>query len=193
MNEMMIQAVGFVAVAFYIISYQMRSNRKLFFFQLMGCLIFLVQFILLGAYTGALGLAVNILRNLLLLKVNDWPWVRSKATLGVIIILLVGITIFTWDGWISLLPFISVSVTCIGYWTNSAKEIRLSQLIGSPCTLVYDALIRSWGGLLSEAMTLASIIISICRFGWSGMDSKVSATEKSSKEGSKSFSLINVK
>ena len=84
-------------------------------------------------------LLLMILRNLLLLKVNDWPWVRSKKTLGAIIILLVGITVFTWDGWISLLPFISVSVTCIGYWTNSAKDIRLSQLIGSPCTLVYDA------------------------------------------------------
>lgn len=62
-----------------------------------------------------------ILRNLLLLKVNDWPWVRSKKTLGALIILLVGITVFTWDGWISLLPFISVSVTCIGYWTNSRR------------------------------------------------------------------------
>ena len=193
MNEMMIQAVGFVAVAFYIISYQMRSNRKLFLFQLMGCLIFLIQFILLGAYTGALGLAVNILRNLLLLKVNDWPWVRSKKTLAAILVLLVGITVFTWDGWISLLPFISVSVTCIGYWTNSAKEIRLSQLIGSPCTLLYDGLVRSWGGLLAEAMTLASIIISIRRFGWSGMDSKISGAEKSSEKGSKSLSFINVK
>ena len=134
-----------------------------------------------------------ILRNLLLLKVNDWPWVRSKKTLGAIIILLVGITIFTWDGWISLLPFISVSVTCIGYWTNSAKEIRLSQLIGSPCTLVYDSLVRSWGGLLAEAMTLASIIISICRFGWSGMDSAVDSKETSSEKGSKSLSYINAK
>lgn len=186
---MMIQAVGFVAVAFYIISYQMRFNKKLFFFQLMGCLIFLIQFILLGAYTGALGLAVNILRNLLLLKVNDWPWVKSKVTVGTIIVLLMGITIFTWDGWISLLPFISVSVTCIGYWTNSAKEIRVSQLIGSPCTLVYDALIRSYGGLVAEAMTLASIIISIARFGWADMDTALDSTEKSSKEGSRSLSL----
>lgn len=76
-------------------SFMRGSNRKLFFFQLMGCLIFLIQFILLEAYTGALGLAVNILRNLLLLKVNDWPWVRSKKTLAAILVLLTELGLFT--------------------------------------------------------------------------------------------------
>jgi hypothetical protein len=190
-RELLIQAVGFTGVAMYLISYQMRSNKKLFMFQLMGCLIFLVQFILLGAYTGAVGLAVNILRNLLLLKAKEWPWVKSKITLSALLVLLIGTTALTWDGWISLLPFISISVTCVGYWTDSAKHIRLSQLLGSPWTLVYDGLVSSWGGLISEAMSLASIIISIRRFGWNSMDSRVEGSEDKSMEGQGSLSLIN--
>ena len=83
---------------------------------------------------GAVGLAVNILRNLLLLKVKEWPWVKSKITLSALLALLIWTTALTWDGWISLLPFISISVTCVGYWTDSAKHIRLSQLLGSPWT-----------------------------------------------------------
>ena len=70
-------------------------QQKLFMFQLMGCLIFLVQFILLGAYTGAVGLAVNILRNLLLLKAKEWPWVKSKITLSALLVLLIGTTALT--------------------------------------------------------------------------------------------------
>ena len=169
MSELAIQAIGFVGVAFFIASYQIKSNRALFACQLTGCIIFCIQFFIMGAYTGALSLIINIIRNVLLLKARDWLWVKSKITLAVIIALLAGITVYTWAGWMSLLPFVSVAVTSIGYWTNNAQKIRLSQFIGAPCTLVYDILIRSWGGVLSESITLMSIIISVVRFGWKEM------------------------
>lgn len=175
MSETLIQIIGFIAMAFFIISYQIRSNRTLFLCQLLGCCLFCLQFCIMGAYTGALGLLVNIARNVLLLKADDWPWVRRGTTLLGIILLLLVMTVYTWAGWISLLPFISVAVTCVGYWTDNAQKIRLSQLIGSPCTLLYDLMIRSWGGVLSETITLLSIIISIFRFGWANLDKKEAA------------------
>jgi len=42
MNDLVVQAVGFVGMAFFIISYQIRSNRALFLCQLMGCIVFLI-------------------------------------------------------------------------------------------------------------------------------------------------------
>lgn len=166
MREFLIQAVGFAGVAFFIASYQMRSNRRLFMLQLAGCLIFVAQFSLLGAYTGALSLMVNVIRNTLLLKIDEWKWVKSRLTMAAIITLLALVTALTWAGPLSILPFISVGVTTIGYWTNNAQKIRLSQMIGSPFTLVYDALIHSWGGAVNESIALLSILISIFRFGW---------------------------
>jgi len=120
----------------------------------------------MGAYTGAISLIVNIIRNVLLLKSNVWKWAKSKSTLYIILLLLTLMTAYTWAGWISLLPFVSVAVTTIGYWTHNAQKIRLSQLIGSPCTLIYDLIIRSWGGAISEGIAIVSILISIYRFGW---------------------------
>ena len=169
MSDFTIQLIGFVGVAFFIISYQIKSNRALFLFQLIGCLIFCTQFFIMGAYTGALSLLVNVVRNILLLKVKDWQWVKSRYTLAAILVALVAITAFTWAGPLSLLPFISVGVTTIGYWTNNAQKIRLSQMIGSPTVLVYDFLIRSWGGVLNETIVIISIIVSIARFGWKNM------------------------
>ena len=169
MNEYMIQGIGFIGVALFIASYQIRSNRALFLCQLMGCIVFCVQFFLMGAYTGAISLIVNIARNLLLLKSNDWKWAKSQVALAAIIVLLLVMTIYTWAGWISVLPFASVSVTSIGYWTQNAQKIRLSQLFGSPCTLLYDILVHSWGGAVSEGIAILSIIISILRFGWKNL------------------------
>ena len=170
MSEFWIQAIGFVGVALFIISYQIRSNRALFLCQLLGCLVFCLQFFLMGAYTGAIGLIINIVRNLLLLKADSWKWAKSKATMAVIILLLGVMTVYTWAGWKSLLPFISVAVTTVGYWTNNAQKIRLSQLIGSPCTLAYDLIVRTWGGALSEAIAIVSILFSIYRFGWRNLN-----------------------
>lgn len=169
MSETMIQIIGFTGVAFFIASYQMRANRMLFLFQLIGCLIFIAQFSLMGAYTGALSLMVNVLRNFLLLKIGKWKWVESKITLSAVLILLAGVTAYTWAGWISLLPFLSVGISSIGYWTNNAQKIRLSQLCGSPWSLVYDALIGSWGGALNESIALLSILVSIYRYGWNDL------------------------
>ena len=170
MSDFWIQAIGFVGVALFIISYQIRSNRALFLCQLLGCLVFCLQFFLMGAYTGAIGLIINIVRNLLLLKADSWKWAKSKATMSVIILLLGVMTAYTWAGWKSLLPFISVAVTTVGYWTNNAQKIRLSQLIGSPCTLAYDLIVRTWGGALSEAIAIVSILFSIYRFGWRNLN-----------------------
>ena len=166
MGDIIIQAVGFFGVALFMASYQIRSNRALFLCQMLGCMVFCFQFFLLGAYTGALTLVVNAARNYLLIKSSCWKWARSKAVLIFIIALLAAISLSTWDSWVSMLPFASVTATSIGYWTNNAQKIRISQLIGSPLVLVYDALIHSWGGVLNESLTLASILISIVRFGW---------------------------
>lgn len=169
MSELAVQAIGFAGVAFFIASYQIKSNKALFLCQMIGCAIFCVQFFIMGAYTGALSLIINIIRNLLLIKIKDWKWVGSKVTMFAILAVSVGVTAYTWDGWISLLPFILVAATTVGYWSNNARKIRLSQFVGSPCVLLYDILIHSWGGVLNETITLTSIIISVIRFGWKEM------------------------
>ena len=169
MNEYIVQGIGFVGVALFIISYQIKSNRALFLCQMLGCIVFCIQFFIMGAYTGAISLIVNIVRNLLLLKSNVWKWARSRVTVSVILLLLTLMTAYTWAGWVSLLPFASVAVTTIGYWTHNAQKIRLSQLFGSPCTLTYDLIIHSWGGALSEGIAIASILVSIYRFGWKNL------------------------
>ena len=166
MIEIVLQGIGFIGTALFIVSYQIRSNRALFLCQLLGCTAFCVQFFLMGAFTGAISLIINIARNILLIKAKDWKWARSRITMFVILILLAAGTFFTWAGPESLLPFASVAVTTVGYRTHNGQKIRLSQLFGSPCYLIYDIIVHSWGGAVSESVAIISILVSIHRFGW---------------------------
>ena len=166
MSDLAIQMIGFVGAAIFALSYQIKASRGLLLYQLVGCIVFALQFLLIGAFTGAISLTINVIRNLLLYESKDWKWVRCKGTLSIIIVLMSAMTVYTWSGWRSLLPFAATVVTSIGYWTTNAQKIRSSQLFSAPCQLLYDALVHSWGGVLNETVTLISIIISIIRFGW---------------------------
>lgn len=170
MREVLIQGIGFVGVIFYIVSYQVKSNRGLYFCQILGSVSFTVQFILLGGIIGSLGLLITILRNFLLSRIEAWPWVKSKMVAAGIIVLSTAATLCTWDGWLNLLPWLAVTGSTIGYWTNNARTIRLSNLIcSSPCWLLYDIAVGSIGGIVSELITLCSILVSIYRYGWKAL------------------------
>jgi len=44
-SEYLVQGIGFVGVALFIISYQIKSNRALFLCQMLGCIVFCLQFL----------------------------------------------------------------------------------------------------------------------------------------------------
>lgn len=169
-NPIIIQGIGFVGVLFFILSYQIKSNKMLFLMQLLGTVTFCCQFLLLGATSGAANLIGIIVRNALLMKYRDWAWIRSKWTEIIFLLFFTIAFIATWQGPISLLPYAAVVGTTIAYWTDNAQKIRLGNLVcGSPCWLAYDSLIGSWAGVLNESITLGSILVSIWRYGWKAM------------------------
>ena len=72
---------------------------------------------------------------------------------------------------VSILPVVGTVSGTIGCWTNNAKKIRITNLaVNSPCMLLYDVLVRSWGGVLNESIAMLSIVISVMRFGWKALD-----------------------
>jgi len=169
--EFLIQLLGILGLLAFVLSYQIRSNRALFLMQSLGALLFCIQFVLLGALSGCLSLLAVILRNCLLAKRRDWKWVENKSLELLFCGLFLLILPFSWTGLLSLLPFIASVGSTLAYWTGSAKNIRLANLFcACPAWLIYDVLVGSWGGALNECITLASIILSIKRFGWKALE-----------------------
>lgn len=186
-ETLIIQGIGFIGVACFILSYQIKSNKALYLMQMAGSGLFCVQFLLMGAYSGCLNLVVIMIRNILLTKADDWKWIQWKGWVGVITAVCIVILYFTWAGPLSLLPFIALVAATIGYWTNNAQKIRLANLVVScPAWLVYDIAVGSIGGVINEIVTMGSIVVSIYRYGWKNMNDpdfgKKSATPDEDQE-----------
>ena len=164
------QSFGIISTAFFLFSYQVKSNKSLYLMQAAGCGTFAIQYLLLGAYSGCLSQVFVIVRNLLLSKYNQWAWVRSRAWVPVFIIIALIITRLTWNGPLSLIPLLVMISGTIGLWTNNAGLIRLVGLTFiSPPWIVYDCVIGAYSAIINEVLVIVFVLYSIYRFGWRQM------------------------
>ena len=170
MSDFFIQGIGWIGTLAYLLSYQVKSNRGLYFLCTIGSLAFTVQFMLMGAYTGSITLLISLAQTLMLMRYNEWAWVRWKGWVVIFNILFLIVLVFTWDGPMSLLATVPSLVSTVTMWTNNAGIMRLNGLlVGGPCWIVYDIILGSWAGIATEIITVASSLLSIYRFGWKNL------------------------
>ena len=170
MTFVIAQCFGIISTIFFLLSYQVRSNKALYLMQAAGCGTFAIQYLLLGAYSGCLSQAFVIVRNLMLSRYNQWAWVRARGWVSVFILIAVIITLFTWSGPLSLIPLLVMVSGTIGLWTNNAGLIRLVGLTFiSPPWIIYDYMIGAYSAIINEVLVMIFVLSSIARFGWRQM------------------------
>jgi len=170
MENILIQAVGVLGTVLYFLSYQCKSNKKLFRIQFLSYVMYTSHLLLLGAMTGGVSYVINIMRSLFLGSGNEK--LKSRTACAVLCALQLIALATTWSGWISLLPVAANIASTIGGYTHNARKIRVAGLfINSPLWIIYDILVGSWAGVLDEAVSDVSMVISIVRYGWKELDS----------------------
>ena len=171
----LIQAVGLAGTAVFFASYQCKSNQKLFRVQFVSYLLYTIHLILLGAVTGGISYLLNMLRSFCLGSRDRR--LHGKPACAVLCLLQLAALACTWSGWMSLLPVAANLATTIGGYTHNPKKLRIAGMfINSPLWIIYDVMVGSWAGILDEAVSELSMIISVARFGWKELD-KAEPTE----------------
>lgn len=169
MRYLLIQGIGFTGTFLFFLSYQCKSNRQLFRVQFISYLCYTVHFLMLGAITGGISYILNAIRSFCLGSKN--AFLKGK-TMCAVLCLLQLITLFlTWENWWSLLPVIANIAATVGGYTYNPRTIRVvAMAMNSPLWIIYNLIVGSWAGVLDEIITEASILISICRYGWKNLD-----------------------
>lgn len=168
-NHIFIQVIGFVGTVLFFVSFQCKNNKNLFRVQFLSYLFYTIHLILLGAFTGGISYIINTFRSLCL--GSRWEFAQRKEMCVFICLLQIAALYFTWSGWISILPVAANIATTIGGYTHNARKIRLAgMLINSPLWIIYDVIVGSWAGILDEAVSEASMVLSIIRYGWADLD-----------------------
>ena len=166
---MWIQLIGVAGTLLFFLSYQCRSNRNLFRVQLLSYLFYTAHLLLLGALTGGVSYMINTLRSFCL--GSRWKFAHSQGMCAIICAMQLAALALTWSGWVSILPVAANIAATLGGYTHNPRKIRIAGMfVNSPLWIVYDVCVGSWAGLLDEAVTEGSMILSIVRFGWKDLD-----------------------
>ena len=169
MKNIGVQIIGFCGTLLFFSSYQCKDNRKLFRVQFVSYLVYTLHLMLLGAVTGGVSYIINTFRSFCL--GSRWKFAKSRMMCAAICLMQVLALALTWAGWISLLPVAANIAATIAGYTRNGRTIRVvGMLVNSPMWMVYNLICGSMAGVLDEAVTEVSMLVSIMRFGWKNLD-----------------------
>lgn len=159
----LVQGIGFLGMACTVLAFQCKQYRKLVGLRGATELLFGLQYILLGAYSGAAVDFLGCLRNWVFLEC-DRKGKPLRFWRFLFCLIFVGVALLTWAGPKSLLSAVAKVASTIAYGSSNPRLIRLITLCSSSCWLIYNALVFSLAGIVCEVITLVSLLIGILRF-----------------------------
>lgn len=169
MKTIFIQAIGFLGTALFFLSYQCKSNKRLFRVQFASYLCYTTHLLMLGAVTGGISYILNTLRSFCLSSKH--AFLKGKTMCAIICALQLVTLCFTWEGWWSVLPVAANIASTLGGFTHNGRKIRIAGIfINSPLWILYDIIVGSWAGVVDELVSEASMLLSVYRYGWKNLD-----------------------
>lgn len=155
------QLFGIVGLIILILSFQKNSKEKLLKYQVFSSLFFSIQYFCLNAISGCLMNVMSLVRNIIFKRFKDRvPIIYLIIVLVVMIIL----SIFSYNGVISLLPTIGVILYSIAIWQDNLTITRIAEIIGCILFIIYNIKVVAISGLITTIIEMLSAIVGIYRF-----------------------------
>lgn len=162
------QIIGLGAVGLYLLSYQLKKRSHIVWVTCISNALYVLQYLLLGAFSGAVMDIMSTVSSFFAAKKNDLPFrrhARYLALSNIIAIAAVGlISAAVQREWIELLPIAGALFQTGGLWCNNEQTIRKFGLCGAPFWLVYNYISQAYGASLGSMIAIISIIISMIRY-----------------------------
>jgi len=157
--------IGIIAVVMFVLSYQFKTRRWIIFFNGGSRVFYVLQYVLLGAFEGAV-LDIVALLVTLLAEQRERNWLKKYYKLRIVasnlFIVAMGLTFY--KNIFSLLPIIGVVFETGALWLTSEKKIRMLSFFGAPFWLAYNLLVSAYGSVAGNVMTMVSIGLAIYRY-----------------------------
>ena len=159
----LIQLIGLVGSVISFTSLQSGSRTKILSLQILCCVLWVVHYALLGAYTGVL---INILAlgRAVVCAFNDRPWAKSPLWLAFFLVCYAVSPLLTWDGPHCLLLGLAMMLTTLALWVRNMPLTRLLFLLNSPLVFTYNLMAGSFACAAIEVVAFSSFLLAVWRF-----------------------------
>lgn len=168
MHPIIPQIIGLLAVALFLSSYQIKKRRGIIICNTLSRCLYVLQYLLLGAISGAVLDIVSTVSCVLAEK-KESAFIKKHLKLVFILsnglILVCGVVISIMNkSLIDLLPLVGVLLHTGAFWISDERIIRRISLAGSPFWLAYNLASHAYGSAVGDVFTMASIIIAMIKY-----------------------------
>jgi hypothetical protein len=140
------------------LSFQFKDRKKIVACLLVSCTLISAHFMLLGHWTAAyLGLVAAA-------RFTTSMFSTSKKLMGLFVFATVVISIFTYDGLLTVLGCTGSIFGTVASFCKEDKLLRQLMLVGTCLWIVHNFLAGSPGAVLMEALFISSNLIGYFRF-----------------------------
>lgn len=161
--------VGIAAVAMFLLGYLQKKRKTILVLNITSRILYIVQYILLGAFSGALldvmGTVIAVVAGK---KENGFIKKHLKAMIVITSLLTVaaGIvtSVFVTKKWYDFMPIIGILLQAGAFWLDDEKIIRRVSLAGCPFWFGYNFLSGAYPSCIGDALSAASLITSMIRY-----------------------------
>lgn len=157
---MIFSVLAFVAL---ILSICIKDRKKSLLVQSLNCLFEGIYDFIIGAFTGAILSIINVIRTSIFRqsdKINRKVYVLLLFIFESIIVIN---CVYTWNGFISLLPTIGSIIRTYCLWQSDMKLVRISGMTTGISYGLYYSYYESWWLVFGDIILLFVSIINICK------------------------------
>lgn len=162
------QIVMLLAFIVMISSFWCKKRENILRLQILSSVLFVTQYILLGAYTGALMNFISIGRAYIFGKKNECKsnskikWGSNWILFGFVAAFIIA-SIATWDGVISIMALMATLVYTFAMWADKPQYIRLGSNIASVFWFTYNFFVGGYVGCVTETILFSSNTVAIIK------------------------------
>lgn len=157
--------VGILGVALIVLGYLQKKREHIILLSVVSRALFILQYILLGAFEGAILDCAGIVASLLAQRKNT-PLFRKHGK-GFFLLsgaLVIGIGLIPYQSPVSLLPIFGVLLHTGALWLDEERWIRRVSLLGSPFWFAYNIISGAYGACIGDILSAASIVTAMIRY-----------------------------
>ena len=156
--------VSILSIFLYVMSVQFKKKKNILITQIGASLCYLTVYVIKGAWSGVSIEVLEELKNIVFIKIEKN---NKKIPIYVLIIflsLLVGVSIYFYDGILSLLPLLINILLFTSTYFKNPKYIRYTMLICGLLWGIYNIYVGAYIICIGNFLEILSATISIIRY-----------------------------
>ena len=172
---MIFSILAFIAL---VLSIGIKDRKKSLEVQSLNCLFEAIYAFTIQAFTGAFLSIANFIRTFIFIQSEK----ISKKLYILVLILFEGLIvincIYTWTGWISLLPTIGSIIRTYCLWQTNMKLVRVSGITSGVLYGLYYSYYQSWFIVMGDVILLFTSVMSIYKYDRNRKEKNESFSDK---------------